>query len=82
MDIINNASIETDMGVDNEGNGEDTVHYGVGATRGDGGTDSDGYQTSGKEPLKRPVVRAVRLVGSGEGGGVVDSAGKDGWGWC
>lgn len=66
------------MGVDNEGNSEDTVHYGVGATGGDGGTDGDRYQTSRKESLKCPVVRAVRLVRSGEGGGVVDSAGKDG----
>lgn len=54
----------------------------VGATGGDGGTDGDRYQTSRKESLKCPVVRAVRLVRSGEGGGVVDSAGKDGWGWC
>lgn len=54
----------------------------VGGTRGDGGTDSERYQTRRKKSLKRPVVRAVRLVRSREGGGVVDSTGEDGWCRC
>lgn len=29
MDVVNNTSIETDMSVDNKGDGEDTVHYGL-----------------------------------------------------
>lgn len=78
MDVVNNTSIETDMSVDNKGDGEDTVHYGVGGTRGDGGTDGERYQTRRKKSLKCPVVRAVSLVRSREGGGVVDSTAEDG----
>lgn len=54
----------------------------VGSTRGDGGTDSERYQTRRKKSLKCPVVRAVSLVRSREGGGVVDSTGEDGWCRC
>lgn len=54
----------------------------VGSTGRDGGTNSKRYQTRRKKSLKCPMVGAVSLVRSREGGSVVDSAGEDGWYRC
>lgn len=69
--IVDNARLEADVRVDENGRDEDGVHDGVEGTRGKG-SNGQRDQAGRNEALEAPVVATVGSGRVGDGGGVVD----------
>lgn len=70
-DVVDNARLEAEVGVDEETGAENGVEGRVQGTSSEG-SDSQGGDTSSEEALEGPVVRTVGGVGLRNGGRVVD----------